>query len=55
MMSKVSEWGYQLPDKELICAPLNSKEGQDYFAAMQAAANFAWANRHFIAHKTREA
>lgn len=55
MMSKVSEWGYQLPDKELICAPLNSKEGQDYFAAMQAAANFAWANRHLIAHKTRVA
>lgn len=55
MMKKLPEWGYQLPDRELVCAPFTSKEGQEYFAAMSAAANFAWANRHLIGHWVREA
>lgn len=42
------KFGYNLPDKQLACAPLNSKEGQEYFGAMQAAANFAWCNRQVI-------
>jgi tRNA-splicing ligase RtcB len=44
-----------LPDKQLACAPLDSKQGKDYLAAMAAAANFAWANRQAIAHWTRGA
>ncbi len=44
-----------LPDRELACAPFSSKEGQEYFAAMKAAANFAWANRQLITFETREA
>jgi len=55
MMAKLPEWGYQLPDRELVCAPFLSQEGQQYFAAMTAAANFAWANRHVIGHWVREA
>ncbi len=55
MMSKIMQWGYVLPDRELVCAPFVSQEGQNYYAAMAAAANFAWANRHVIAHWTREA
>ncbi|MCX5922322.1 MAG: RtcB family protein [Candidatus Dependentiae bacterium] len=55
MMHKVNQWGYVLPDRELVCAPFTSKEGQEYFAAMSAAANFAWANRHMIGHWVREA
>lgn len=55
MMSKLAGWGIELPDRELACAPLQSKEGQEYFAAMAAAANFGWANRHMIAHHVREA
>lgn len=55
MMAKLPEWGYQLPDRELVCAPFESAEGQAYFAAMSAAANFAWANRHAIAHAVRQA
>ncbi|MCL4229421.1 RtcB family protein [Candidatus Dependentiae bacterium] len=55
MMQKVSEWGYQLPDRELVCAPFLSTEGQAYFTAMAAAANFAWANRHVIGHWVRQA
>ncbi|MGB8367152.1 MAG: RtcB family protein, partial [Candidatus Babeliales bacterium] len=54
MMKKLAEWGYTLPDRELIYAPFNSTEGQNYFAAMAAAANYAWANRHMIGHWTRE-
>ena len=42
------KYGFNLPDKQLACAPINSQEGQDYLAAMQAAANFAWNNRQVI-------
>jgi len=55
MMGKLPQWGYQLPDRELVCAPFNSQEGQNYFDAMQAASNFGWANRHTIGHWVREA
>lgn len=55
MMHKLPEWGYELPDRELIYAPFKSVEGQHYFSAMAAASNFAWANRHLIGHWVREA
>lgn len=56
VMSKaVSKYGIILPDRELACAPFNSPEAQDYFAAMKAAANYAWANRQCLMHWTREA
>ncbi|MGE5636889.1 MAG: RtcB family protein [Nocardioidaceae bacterium] len=45
----------RLPDRQLACAPASSAEGVEYLAAMAAAANFAWANRHAIAHGVREA
>jgi tRNA-splicing ligase RtcB len=41
-----------LPEKDLIYAPINSPLGKDYYAAMCAAANFAWANRHIIQQYT---
>jgi tRNA-splicing ligase RtcB len=44
-----------LPDRQLACAPASSPEGQAYLGAMAAAANFAFANRHVIAHRVREA
>jgi tRNA-splicing ligase RtcB len=47
--------GIVLPDRQLACAPLSSREGQDYFAAMCAAANFAWCNRQVLTHRVREA
>jgi len=55
MLPKLNEWGITLPDRELACAPFNSKEGQDYFESMAASANFAWANRHLISHNVRKA
>ncbi len=43
-----------LPDRQLACAPVNSEEAQNYFAAMAAAANYAWTNRQMIVHWVRE-
>ncbi|MFB6226120.1 MAG: RtcB family protein [Candidatus Paceibacteria bacterium] len=43
-----------VPDDQLACAPMKSQEGKDYFSAMAAAANFAFANRQTITHLTRE-
>jgi len=48
-------YGIELPDRQLACAPLSSLEGQAYLAAMAAAANFAFANRHVMTHLIREA
>ena len=49
------EYGFEnLPDRELINAPIKSKLGQDYLKAMNCAANFAFANRHLIAHWVKE-
>ena len=45
----------KIPDRQLVCAPLLSSEGQDYFQAMSAAANYAWANRQCITHLARRA
>lgn len=44
-----------LPDKQLVAAPIKSQEGQDYFAGMAAAANFAFNNRQQILQEVREA
>lgn len=44
-----------LPDRQLVAAPINSAEGQAYFAAMAAAANFAFNNRQQILHYVRQA
>jgi tRNA-splicing ligase RtcB (3'-phosphate/5'-hydroxy nucleic acid ligase) len=43
-----------LPDRQLACAPIDSREGRNYLAAMAAAANFAFANRQVMAHWIRE-
>ena len=48
------EWGYTLTDRQLASAPFHSKEGQAYYDAMNAAANFAFANRSALAHRLRE-
>lgn len=55
MMSALKKYDISVPDRQLACAPLNSEEGKRYFAAMAAAANFAWANRQCIMHWAREA
>ena len=50
----VQKHGIKLADRQLVCAPLSSPEGQDYLAAMKAAANFAFVNRQVLAHLIRE-
>ncbi len=46
--------GIELPDRQLACAPIGSKEGRDYWGGMCAGANFAWTNRQLITHWTRQ-
>jgi tRNA-splicing ligase RtcB len=48
-------YGITVKDQQLACAPFRSPEGQDYFAAMNCAANSAFANRQVITHQVREA
>jgi tRNA-splicing ligase RtcB len=51
----VRKYGLALPDRELVCAPLDSPEGRAYLGAMRAAANFAFANRQILANAARHA
>ncbi len=54
MERNVKQVGLQLPDRQLACAPVNSKDGENYFKAMACGANYAWANRQMILHWIRE-
>jgi tRNA-splicing ligase RtcB len=49
-----AQYGIDLPDRQLVCAPVDSREGRTYLAAMRAAANFAWCNRHLLMQQTRD-
>ncbi|MBN1993993.1 MAG: RtcB family protein [Anaerolineae bacterium] len=49
----IHQYGITLPDRELVCAPLSSPAGQDYLAAMKAAANYAFANRQVLTYHIR--
>jgi tRNA-splicing ligase RtcB len=55
MLAAAERYGIDLPDRQLACAPLESPEGRRYFGAMNAAANYAFANRQMMAHLVREA
>ncbi len=55
MEGAVKKYGINLPDRQLACAPFQSPEGQAYFGAMAAAANYAWANRQAMTHWARQA
>jgi tRNA-splicing ligase RtcB len=50
----VAKYGIRLPDRELVCAPIDSPEGQQYLAAMACAANYAWGNRQLLMHRVRQ-
>lgn len=54
MLNASKRYGIDLPDRQLCCAPVNSKEGKDYLKAMAGAANFAFVNRQMIMHWTRQ-
>jgi tRNA-splicing ligase RtcB len=48
------KYGIELPDRQLACAPVDSKEGRHYIGAMRAAAHFAWCNRQLLLQQTRD-
>jgi tRNA-splicing ligase RtcB len=48
------KYGIELPDRQLVCAPVNSPEGEHYLGAMRAAANYAWCNRQLLMWQARE-
>jgi len=54
MDASMAAYDIVVPDRQLACAPLSSPDGQRYFAAMCAAANFGWSNRQVLAHRVRE-
>ena len=48
MNNAMMKYDIRLPDRQLAATPIRSPEGQDYLAAMAAAANYAWVNRQVI-------
>jgi len=54
MERAVHKYKIELPDRELACAPGNSKEAEDYFQAMACAVNYAFSNRQAITHWVRQ-
>ena len=55
IVKAMEKYDITLPDRQLACVPINSKEGKTYIAAMRCAANYAWANRQVITHLIRNA
>ncbi len=54
MLECLKKYAINVPDRQLACAPVFSREAQDYLGAMRCAANFAWANRQILMQRTRE-
>ena len=53
MMSAMQKYGISVPDRQLACAPIESKEGQDYLQAMNCGVNYAFVNRQAMTHWIR--
>ncbi|MFW6381624.1 MAG: RtcB family protein [Bacillota bacterium] len=53
-MKQAKNSGIKTPSKNLACFYINSEEGQHYYRAMTAAANYAFANRQLITHRLRQ-
>jgi tRNA-splicing ligase RtcB len=54
LLQAEGKYGFNLPDKQLSCAPIRSEEGKKYLGAMQASANFAWNNRQVIMYLAKK-
>jgi tRNA-splicing ligase RtcB len=54
LKAMTAKFGIRVRDRELACAPFQSQEGKDYFAAMKCAMNMSFANRQVILHGIRE-
>jgi tRNA-splicing ligase RtcB len=55
LQGAVVKYGIKLPDKQLVCAPIFSEEGQDYLGAMRCGANYAFLNRQLLTNNVRYA
>ena len=55
MVAAAPQYGIELPDRELACAPIHSTVGEEYIGAMRAAINCALANRQILTHLVRAA
>jgi len=54
LVNAEKKYGFNLPDRQLACAPIKSGEGENYLAAMKCAANFAWNNRQIMMHLAKK-
>ncbi|MCK4574986.1 RtcB family protein, partial [candidate division WOR-3 bacterium] len=50
----MEKYQISVPDRQLACVPIKSKEGERYLGAMASAANYAWVNRQMIMFWVRE-
>ncbi len=48
------KYDIKIKDKDLVCAPIQSSEGEQYYSAVCAGINCAFANREVITHLVRE-
>jgi tRNA-splicing ligase RtcB len=55
MVAAAPQYGIELPDRELACAPIHSPVGEAYIGAMRAGINCALANRQILTHLVRAA
>ncbi|MFO7743138.1 MAG: RtcB family protein [Anaerolineae bacterium] len=55
LQSAVKKYDIYLPNRQLVCAPIDSPEGQAYYGAMACAVNYAFVNRQVLAMGAREA
>jgi tRNA-splicing ligase RtcB len=55
LQSAVNKYNIQLPNRQLVCAPIDSPEGRAYYGAMACAVNYAFVNRQVLAMGAREA
>ncbi|MDT0344205.1 RtcB family protein [Streptomyces litchfieldiae] len=49
----MARYGIEVPDRQLASVPADSPEGEEYLAAMAAAANYARANRQLLTESAR--
>jgi len=54
MQKAMEKYKISVPDKQLACAPIESREGKDYLEAMWCGVNYAFANRQAMSHWVRE-
>jgi tRNA-splicing ligase RtcB (3'-phosphate/5'-hydroxy nucleic acid ligase) len=55
LKTATQKYKIEIPDKELVAAPIRSSEGKQYLAALSCAINCAFANRQMLTHLVRKA